>query len=149
MTDLLFADTNILVYAMDPADPTKREKATWILSAAALSRSLVTSPQTIAECYRVLTERRNIAPPNEARAFLFTLEWTCRAPLDWQTLEIAWQIGATRSYHWWDRLMLAAALRASCDVFLTEDLQSGDEIGDMLVVNPFTTNIADFFGRSG
>ena len=84
MTDLLFADTNILVYAMDPSDPGKRARAKAFLTSAAAKGVLVTSPQTITECYRVLAERRRLLDHHTARRFLATFEWTCTAPLDWR-----------------------------------------------------------------
>jgi predicted nucleic acid-binding protein len=147
MTDLLFVDTNILIYAMDRDQPEKHARANSVLDACAASQVLVTSPQTLNECYRVLTERRRLVPVEEARAFITALAWTCRAPLDWQTTVKAWEIADQRPYHWWDCLMLAAAARASCMAFITEDLQEGDEIDNMILVNPFTTDIVQFIGR--
>jgi predicted nucleic acid-binding protein len=146
MTDLLFADTNILIYAMDRGDLEKHAKANSLLAACAARDVLVTSPQTLNECYRVLTERRRLVPIEQARAFIIALAPTCHAPLDWQTTTKAWEIADRRPYHWWDCLMLAAAARASCAVFVTEDLQEGDEIDQMIIVNPFTTDLLQFIG---
>jgi predicted nucleic acid-binding protein len=148
MTDLLFADTNLLVYAMDPTEPIKRARAGEVLLACVDRGNLLTSPQTLNECYRVLAERRQLVPPQEARAYIATFASTCRAPLDWETIVRAWQISDERPYGWWDCLMLAAALRASCTAFLTEDLESGDDIGGMIVVNPFTTDLSAYLRQN-
>jgi predicted nucleic acid-binding protein len=141
MSDLLFADTNLLIYAMDPREPLKRERASKVLLACAESGRLVTSPQTLNECYRVLAQKRRLVPAEEARNYIATFAETCRAPLDWETIVRAWEVSDRRSYNWWDCLMLAAAARAGCTAFLTEDLTSGDEIDGMIVVNPFTTDL--------
>jgi len=144
MTDLLFADTNLLIYAMDPSQPEKRARAGDILVAASEGGRLVTSPQTLNECYRVLTEKRRLVPLAEARAYIATFADSCRAPLDWGTILRAWKIADARPYHWWDCLMLAAAVRASCAAFLTEDLDAGDEIDGMIIVDPFATDLTPF-----
>jgi predicted nucleic acid-binding protein len=144
MTDLLFADTNILVYAMDPAEPAKRASARIFLTSAAAKGVLVTSPQTITECYRVLAERRRLLDHQTARRFLATFEWTCIAPLDWETIRLGWKIGDAYNYGWWDSLMLATALRAACAVFVTEGLQSGIAVEGMLIMNPFTDDLSAY-----
>jgi predicted nucleic acid-binding protein len=148
MTDLLFADTNLLIYAMDPAEPAKRAKASEVLLACTDRGTLVTSPQTLNECYRVLVERRRLVSPGDARAFVRAWSTTCRAPLDWSTIERAWRVADRHPYAWWDCLMLASALGASCTAFLTEDLTDGDDIDGMLIVNPFTTDITSYLQQN-
>jgi predicted nucleic acid-binding protein len=37
-------------------------------------------------------------------------------------------------------MILAAALRADCDVLFTEDLSHGQKIGSLTVVNPFVSD---------
>jgi predicted nucleic acid-binding protein len=148
MTDLLFADTNLLVYAMDPTEPQKRARASEVLLACGDSGVLMTSPQTLNECYRVLADKRRLVPIDQARAYVATFAPTCRAPLDWQTIMRAWAIADVRPYNWWDCVMLASALRASCTAFLTEDLVTGDDIDGMLVVNPFTTDLSQYLQQN-
>jgi predicted nucleic acid-binding protein len=38
---------------------------------------------------------------------------------------------------YWDALIVAAAERGGCDRLLTEDLQHGQRLGALTVVNPF------------
>ena len=40
-------------------------------------------------------------------------------------------------YSWWDALILAAALQSGARYLLTEDLQSGQEVDTLTIVNPF------------
>jgi predicted nucleic acid-binding protein len=139
MIDRLFADTNILIYPLDPNEPEKRARAAAILRVCTEHASLVTSLQTLNECYRVLVERRRIIPTADARDYISGLAWSCTAPLDLETMLKAWEISDSRSYGWWDCVMLASAIQASSTVFLTEDLDDGDLINGMRILNPFSS----------
>jgi predicted nucleic acid-binding protein len=142
MTARLFLDTNILIYALDPADPVKRKVSADLLKMAITSRILTLSPQSLNEGYRVLTERRRIMPVTAVRSYLGTLAPWCIAPLDAETTKRAWAVQDGFKYGWWDSLMLAAALRAECRLFVTEELADGVDLSGMLIVNPFTETFA-------
>lgn len=43
---------------------------------------------------------------------------------------------------WWDALIVAAAELAGCPYLLTEDLQAGQELSSLTVVDPFATSPA-------
>jgi predicted nucleic acid-binding protein len=145
MTGLLFVDTNVLVYSLDPADPEKRLKAASLLSTGSQRHALVTSPQTLSECYHVLSTRRRIMPIEAARDFILKLLPTCTAPLDHQTIEVAWSIEDMTNYSWWDCLMLGAALRAGCQSFASEDLSDGHIVQGIRIINPFKSDIETLF----
>ena len=141
MIDRVFADTNVLIYPLDPRDPTKRNRAAAILRVCTERASLVTSIQTLNECYRILVERRRIMPNAAAQDFIREIMWSCIAPLDLNTLAKAWDIYDKRNYGWWDCVMLASAIQASSAVFVTEDLSHGDEIDGMHVLSPFSSEL--------
>jgi predicted nucleic acid-binding protein len=141
MTDLLFVDTNVLIYSLDPSDPEKRNKAIAFLAAGTQRRALVTSIQTLNECYRVLIERRHLLPVQTSRGFVSALAPTCTAPLDQRTTALAWQIEDQTNYSWWDCVMLASAVQANCRAFVTEDLDDGRTIEGMLIMDPFRNDI--------
>ena len=145
MTDLLFVDTNLLIYSLDPGEPEKRANAAALIKAGMQRQALVTSPQTLSESYRILTQRRRIMPIERAREYLSALAPTCTAPLDHATIVLAWEIEDRTNYSWWDSLMLDSALRAGCRWFATEDLADGHEIAGMRIVNPFRSGIEVFF----
>ena len=60
MTEPIFVDTNVWVYAVDAADPAKRKRAMEV-TAAAVGRDLVISTQVLTEFYAVVT--RKLAVP--------------------------------------------------------------------------------------
>lgn len=142
MTGRLFVDTNILIYALDPADPTKRSISADLLRQAIRSHSLTLSPQSLNEAYRVLTERRRLVPVAEARSYLRTLAAWAIAPLDASTTQRAWEVQDKAKVSWWDSLLIASALLAECRLFVSEDLHDGAIIDGMRIVNPFSADFA-------
>lgn len=133
----LFVDTNILIYALDPLAPEKRLVVADLLERAVRSETLVLSPQSVNELYRVVTDRRRLLPRSEARQLVESFLPFCTAPLDGDTLRLAWAIQDEQGFGWWDSLLLSAAVRARCEAFYSEDLQDGRTVGGVTIVNPF------------
>lgn len=77
-----FADTNLLVYTVDPAEPEKRQRAKDFLTRIINRHTLVLSPQSLNECYRVTAEKRGLMPKNEARLLVWAWSEFCTAPYD-------------------------------------------------------------------
>lgn len=148
MTGRLFVDTNILIYALDPADPRKRAVSADLLRRTISSHTLTLSPQSLNECYRVLTQRRRLMPVDEARAFVRLIAPWAIAPLDAATTERAWAVQDAAGLSWWDSLMVAAALRAECRLFVSEDMQDGAEVEGMRIANPFEPAFTRVLGRA-
>jgi predicted nucleic acid-binding protein len=142
MTGRLFVDTNILIYALDPGDPLKRQVSADLLRQTISNRSLTLSPQSLNEGYRVLTQRRKLMPQEDARGYIRTLAPWAIAPLDASTTERAFAVQDEIDASWWDSLMLAAALLAKCRLFISEDLQDGREVSGMRIANPFSIGFA-------
>jgi len=51
--------------------------------------------------------------------------------------EAAIEIARNYRYHFYDSLIIAAALRAGCPILYSEDLQHGQKIGRLMIHNPF------------
>ena len=138
MTARLFIDTNILIYALDPAEPAKRAMSADLLRRTMANHTLVLSPQNLNECYRILIQRRRLFPEASARTYLTCLMPWCIAPLDAQTTARAWAVQDEAGLAWWDALLVASALMAGCKLFISEDMQDGRVISGMKIVNPFS-----------
>ena len=52
-------------------------------------------------------------------------------------IESGWELQDRYQLYYWDALIVAAAKSASCPCLLTEDLQAGQILDGMEVVNPF------------
>lgn len=132
-----FADTNLLVYAADPTEVVKRRIARdWMTTIVGANR-LVLSPQSLNECYRVLTERRRMTSRDRVRRYIQALSSFCTAPAGVDVIRRAWHIQDIGEFGWWDCLILSSALLAECDVFLSEDMQHERTIDGMTILNPF------------
>ena len=57
MSDRIFLDTNVLVYAYDTSDPLKQKRAQDILRSGMLSGSALVSAQVLGELFVVLTRK--------------------------------------------------------------------------------------------
>jgi len=137
MTEPIFVDTNVWVYAVDAADPAKRKRAMEV-TAAAVGRDLVISTQVLTEFYAVAT--RKLAVPvssDDAEAMVRQLSDLPVVAID-SSLVVsaiagsrAWQVSI------WDALILRAAEVAGCRRVLSEDLADGATYGSVVVENPF------------
>jgi predicted nucleic acid-binding protein len=132
-----FVDTNLLIYSMDPQETKRRGVAAALLKNLTDTGTLVLSPQSLNECYRALTERRDLLHRNAAQAYVISLLRFCTAPYDFDVTRRAWQIQERHGFGWWDTVLLASASLARCGVFFTEDMQHGRDVDGMTIVNPF------------
>jgi predicted nucleic acid-binding protein len=57
--------------------------------------------------------------------------------VDGAVVERAWTVQDRYRLSWWDALIVGAAQLSGCGSLLTEDLQDGQALGDVRVVNPF------------
>ena len=46
-------------------------------------------------------------------------------------------LARSHGFSFYDSLIVASALEAGCDILLTEDLQAGQRIASLTIVNPF------------
>jgi predicted nucleic acid-binding protein len=132
-----FADTSLLVYTVDPQQPEKRQHAKDFLNRIIDRHTLVVGPQSLNECYRVLTEKRGLMPRSEAQLFVWALARFCTAPYDFAVTQQAWRIQSAHRYGWWDCMLLGSATLAGCDLFLSEDMEHERTVEGLKIVNPF------------
>ncbi len=147
MSDTVFVDTNVLVYVRDRTDDEKQRRAAAWLSALWESRRGRLSYQVLQEYYVTMTAK--LDPPRavaDAREDVWALRSWKPEPTEYKTLETAWTVQDRSGLSWWDALIVAAALGAGCRWLLTEDLQDGQEILGLRVVDPFRHAPEDILG---
>ena len=136
MTGRFFADSNILIYARDVTEAVKQRRAALWVDYLWHGRSGCLSYQVLIECYAVLTRPRAMAT-DQARVYVESfLPWR-PVVIDANILERAWHAQDRFGFNWWDCLIVAAARIAECDYLLTEDMQHGQDLDGMTVINPF------------
>ncbi len=138
MTDLVFVDTNVLVYARDAAHPRKQEQAAEWMAHLWRTRIGRLSFQVLQEFYVTVTAK--LRPGMKTK----TARTEVRALMSWDPIaagtpvvEGAWVVQDRYGLSWWDALIVSAAQAAGCGFLLTEDLQDGQALGDVRVVDPF------------
>ncbi len=132
-----FLDTNVLVYAVDGADPGKQALARSLLESAA-DKELVLSTQVLSEFYVVVTRKLEVPLSDEIAAQAVDLLGTLSVvPADVGLVRAAVAISRRSQLSYWDALIVAAAEVAGCERLLSEDLAYGQTIGEVRVENPF------------
>jgi predicted nucleic acid-binding protein len=136
MTAPIFVDTNVLLYALDEADQEKQKVAQEWRSALWTSRLGRVSFQVLSEFY-VNAVRLRPDAGDDARAEVRDLLAWNPVVADAALLERGWKLQDRYRLSYWDALIVAAAKAASCGYLLTEDLQAGQKLDGVEVVNPF------------
>jgi predicted nucleic acid-binding protein len=137
MASETFLDTNILVYALVPdrnlaSDP-RAEAAEALVAGGG-----VISVQVLSEFCDVASRKLGKSL-TELAELLESIEALCgRAlPLTADLHNAAVKISARYRFRIYESMIVAAALGAKCAVLYTEDLQHGQVIEGLRIVNPF------------
>jgi predicted nucleic acid-binding protein len=136
MTANVFVDTNVFIYALDRANLQKQQAAqawrTWLWES---NRGRV-SFQVLQEFYVNAIKKQPSARVEIRREVNDLMAWQ-PIVLDSPIITRAWKNEDRYGLSFWDSLIVAAARVAGCRYLLTEDLQPGQELDQVLVVNPF------------
>lgn len=136
MTAPVFVDSYLFLYAVDNADPHKQQVAGNWRAELWKSRLGRVSFQVLNEFY-VNAVRLKPSARDEARAEVRDLLAWNPVVVDAAVIERAWKLQDRYRISYWDSLIVAAARTASCGFLLTEDLQDGQKLDGVEVVNPF------------
>ena len=136
MTAPVFVDSNVFLYALDEADPKKQQAARNWRAELWKSRRGRVSFQVLGEFY-VNAMRKQPAARDEVRAEVRDLLAWNPVIANAVLLEQGWKIQDRFQFSYWDALIVAAAKVCGCRYLLTEDLQSGQKLDGIEVVNPF------------
>lgn len=136
MSDKVFFDTNVLLYGVDESDPAKRRIAATLIEHAGEEESGGVSTQVLQEYYSVSTRKLKIDPLLAKEMVLLFSEWKLATitPEDIQKAidgNILWQVS------FWNALILVAAAKLKCNRIYTEDLNHGQIINGVKIINPF------------
>jgi predicted nucleic acid-binding protein len=138
MTDKIFLDTNILVYAHDRSSGDKNVIAREIMEYLWEGKNGVLSVQVLQEFYVCATQK--ILKPltiNNARSILEYLStWNVVVNDKYITLK-AIEIQERYRFSFWDSLIIQAAIQARARFVFSEDLPGGQTAKDLKILNPF------------
>jgi predicted nucleic acid-binding protein len=143
MTDKVFVDTNILVYAHDADAGEKHSLARELVSQLWETRTGILSTQVLQE-FIVAVTRKVANPISVARA-----RWAVQNYGTWELVindsKIILQATEIQEAHrlsFWDALIVSSAFAGSASVIATEDLNHGQRIEGILIRNPFVRDLS-------
>jgi predicted nucleic acid-binding protein len=132
-------DTNLPVYAVDPRDPFKQQRAMDVLDRLDAARTGIVGVQNLHEFLSVSTRR--IAPPLPMEEAVRIVRYFLR---HWPVLPLTSDVTAEairgveqHRLAWWDALIWATAVLNGVPVVLSEDFNPGAVLGGVRFVNPF------------
>ena len=138
-----FVDTNVLIYAHDPADPAKQARAISLIERLTLAGTLALSAQVLNEFYTAatrpnkppsLSQREGSAIIRDLVAVATVVQLTAAVTL------LALEAVEKHSISFWDALVWAAAKEVGITTIHTEDVPGTPAIEGVLYVNPFVDN---------
>jgi predicted nucleic acid-binding protein len=131
-----FIDTNILIYALDQADPAKQQKARALLKTLQEKESGVISTQVLQEFYVVSTAKLKL---NVAlvKKIIVTLKYLKTITVDLKIIKEAIDCSALNKISFWDALVVTTAKSSGCHSIWSEDLGHGQQISGVRIINPF------------
>lgn len=138
MSDKIFLDANILVYAYDKDAGEKHSIAVEIVKDLWEKRAGVLSNQVLQEFYVSVT-KKILKPISKSEAREIIRAYICWSMSAITPLSIirATEIEEKHRISFWDALVIVAAYESKCKKILTEDLNSGQIIEGILIENPF------------
>ena len=145
---MIFVDTNVFFYARDDRMPEKQQQCiAWLGELAARSRGRA-NLQVVNEFTSIALRRMPHLPANDVFSMADSIAAWGSSALAMETMRAARRLCERNRYSWWDCLLLAAALELGCTHFLSEDLQDGQRIESMTIVNPFAHRPEDVLASS-
>lgn len=133
MPGLSFIDTNVWIYAhLRKAGDPRHGRALALISN---ETGAVISPQVTAEYYSVMLKSGQPDQWIQQNLSMMLSHYRLQS-IDKGVLEKAWQIRNRYGFSIWDCQILAAALQAGCDTLYSEDLQHGQQIDTLQILNP-------------
>lgn len=138
-SNVFLVDTNVLVYAYDQTDGTKRERAIQVLDRIGANGTGAITPQIMGEFFVTVT--RKIPSPlrddiAESRLVAFTETWRVFDLTAAIVLEAVRGLQKHR-LSYWDALIWATAKLNGVGVLLAEDMQHGRLLEGVRFQNPF------------
>ena len=136
MKERSFIDTNILIYTDDTDNPEKQKTSLNLLESGWSSGNIIMSTQVLQE-YFVAATRKLSVPLDVAQSKIELLSSQEIVINDVQDIKRAIELHRLYRYSYWDALIITAAIKASCTVLYSEDMQHNQTISELKIINPF------------
>ncbi|MDD5028083.1 MAG: PIN domain-containing protein [Rhodoferax sp.] len=131
-----FIDTNVLIYAEACDEPVKQRAALALLKQLFEGAWGVLSTQVLQEYCNVALKKLQL-PASHIRAQLDFYEQFEVIQVTPAIIHAGLDLHQTRSVGFYDAIIVASAQVAGCSVLLSEDLNAGQTMASVRIVNPF------------
>lgn len=133
----VFVDTNTLLYVHDRDAGEKSVQALQWLHTLTENRIACLNLEVLNELTYVLLRKRWLASQEKTFAAVDQFAALGDRSITIETVAAARVLHLRLRYSWWDCLLLASAVEIGCTHFLSEDLQDGQRIDTLTIVDPF------------
>ena len=132
-----FIDTNVFVYLFDETDDEKRRRAETIVYRALADGTGCISFQVVQEALNVIIRKLDAAPADARQVLDDVLIPLWRIYPSASLYRRGLRVQARYNLAFYDSLIVAGALEADCRTLYSEDLQHGQQIAELTIVDPF------------
>lgn len=139
MADRSFIDTKVLIYAEASDAPARQRKALDLLKRLYEEAQGVLSTQVLQEYCNVALKKLRL-PVQHVRAQLELYEQFEVIQVTPAIIQAGLDLHQTRSVAFYDAIIVASAQIAGCNVLWTEDLNAGESVEGVRIINPFATS---------
>ncbi len=136
MSDRVFVDTKVFVYADDRSARTKRVRARTVLSELIRAKRAVVSTQVMQEYFAAAIKKLGLSP-ERARIRVERLNRLDVVLIRPELILGAIDLCRLHALSFWDALVVRSASAAGCGRLLSEDMQDGQTIDGVRIENPF------------
>jgi len=136
MIGKVFIDTNVLVYSIDHDEPVKRRRARELLRKSGREGAPFVSTQVLQEFYVAATRKLGM-DPLLAKELMRGWRRFNVVTVTPEIVDEAIDISILNRLSYWDAAVIAAARTAGCTAVYSEDMNDGQSIGGVKIVNPF------------
>lgn len=130
-----FVDTNILIYLFSKDERDKRTTCKNYLHKVGEKGILVISTQVMSE-FAVVMLRKYQMPPSHLKSILEDFSAFEVVTITPDIVNKAVDIHVLNQLSFWDSQVVSAALSANCTAIISEDLNHGQKIEGIEVINP-------------
>jgi predicted nucleic acid-binding protein len=141
MKDEAFLDSNVLVYFFDERDIRKQNIAMELINSLTKTRTGQISTQALQEYFNVITkklkcDKMQVRKDVENYARIFPVHSNRL-----KDILSAIDISIRTQFSFYDSLIIAAAKATSCNIVYSEDLNDGQMVDGIKIINPFKETV--------
>lgn len=137
--DKCFIDSNVFIYSLDDSDVHKQKKALKLLKDNLKSYETFISTQVVKEVSNVSLKRLKYTV-DDVNRIIDLLNYHKVVDTSVETIKKGLETYRHQQLSFYDSLLIATAIENNCKVFFSEDMNHGQTIEGLQIINPFQEN---------